>query len=688
MGARSRVVAVVLSIAAGATALPACTDGGASSPDDEWGMDGPLDPTPLPGKADSEYRRGLWVNTNTTRTQVWTARNRWEDTDTAAAREAGVAWAADSGLTWDQKYEAWLRSLEWTTSADGSYQTVVLTTPWGKTLPSPALECAEMSLFLRITFAAWYELPWFMETVDSHGHRVYFGHNGVRTQSGRYASSPEFGVRYHDYTSMTPAEYQASWPRDATLAGKKVAGGEDVQPAVGDAGFGAYLDEIHLNKRAGYFTVMALDYLGSMNLADSANTYNIVPDTVRPGDMLLERWQKNGIGHTLVVKDVTQIGEGNYDVTTVSGSMPRRQAKRESGVSSKSYFTSAYAGGPGTNWDGDEYAKLGGGAKRWRVTKNVGGYWTNTWMKADEASWINSTDYAAIAARPGRFGQILGQVSPEQQRTELLAEIDDARAHLRQYPASCAARERREHAFRDLYDLAARTWGQSQAQVDGQYRVADDYVFAELVYGQSKTCCWDSSTSAMYQIVMDYQADEAARAADQGTCVAPTVFMNQSDGYQRWASFAASTGRGAAWRAWSEDESCAQRDVAQDTVASTPPTALCDLGGGGGGGACTDPAEPDDSAGAAHAAADGTTTGLQICAGDEDWFSVAGARTVRIDFTHADGDLDLAAYDAGGTQVDISQSVSDGEQVSVPAGGTVRVYGYNGATNTYTLTVQ
>lgn len=69
-----------------------------------------------------------------------------------------------------------------------------------------------------------------------------------------------------------------------------------------DAHFGADLDEVHLNKRAGYFTVLALDYLGSMNLADSANTYNIVPDTLRAGDVLVERWQRSGIGHTLVVQ--------------------------------------------------------------------------------------------------------------------------------------------------------------------------------------------------------------------------------------------------------------------------------------------------------------------------------------------------------------------------------------------------
>ena len=43
---------------------------------------------------------------------------------------------------------------------------------------------------------------------------------------------------------------------------------------------------------------------------------------------------------------------------------------------------------------------------------------------------------------------------------------------------------------------------------------------------------------------------------------------------------------------------------------------------------------------------------------------------------------------ANGTKVGSSQSTSNSEQVSVPAGGTVRVYGYSGARNAYKLTVQ
>ncbi len=508
--------------------------------DDEYGMDGPLAPVPAAGKEDSANRRGLLVNTNTTRTQVWTARNRWEDRDTPAARRAGLAWGEDSGLSWDEKYALWIQSMEATASVGGD-DTFLLTTPWGKSLPSPSLECAELSIFLRISFAAWYELPFFLEAVDSNGQRVFFGHNGVRTANGRYASTPEYAIQYADHSGQPPDDV-SDWPRDEGLRRRLLAGGVDEQPMLGEgATFGTYADEIHLNKRAGHFLLLTLNYIGSANLADTANTYNIVPEAVRPGDSLLERWQRVGIGHTLVVKEVTALGEGNLDVALVSGSMPRRQGVWESGVRSKQYFTDERTGGEGENSDGDRYAALGGGLKRWRVTKNIDGYWTNTWMQADEAHWINSTDLARIAARPARFEQLLGQISPEDARDGLLSSIEDARRHLRSYPASCAARERRERSFAELYDLMEREFGTSPAEVNRQYRSEEDYIFAELEYTASKTCCWNSSTSAMYQIVVDLAAAEKAAAEAEGVCRAPSVFMSQADGYQRWSRFAAET---------------------------------------------------------------------------------------------------------------------------------------------------
>jgi hypothetical protein len=197
-------------------------------------------------------------------------------------------------------------------------------------------------------------------------------------------------------------------------------------------------------------------------------------------------------------------------------------------------------------------------------------------MAADEAHWINSTDYPRIAARPGRFGSILGQVSPQQQRTELLAQIADSRHHLSQYPASCSARERRENAFRALYGLAGEL-GTTAAAIDDAHRDLSDYVLGELEYTKSKTCCWNSSTAQMYDLIMKKaQADKTAADA-RGVCEAPIVFASRADGYKRWSDYATSVGRGAQWRAWSEDESCPQRNVAADTIAETDATPYCSL---------------------------------------------------------------------------------------------------------------
>ena len=85
-------------------------------------------------------------------------------------------------------------------------------------------------------------------------------------------------------------------------------------------------------------------------------------------------------------------------------------------------------------------------------------------------------------------------------------------------------------------------------------------------------------------------------------------------------------------------------------------------------------------------------SGLSIhTAEDRDWFqfrteTVGGeSDLVRIDFRHDVGDLDLALYDGGGTEIARSDSTSNFEEVSLrglPAGTYhVEVYGYSGAIN-------
>ncbi len=692
---------VRLSTAVAALCLAATWPSGCSSEsgspatddtEEDYGIDGPFGESEGPvGKADNAGVPGPLVATDTSATQVWTARNKWEDTDTPAAKAAGIAWGANSGLNWDQKYVKWIESMERTRSDNGYYDTFTLTTPWGKTLPAPKLECSEVAMFLRIAFASWYELPFYLTGTDSNGTRVYFGHFGARTKSERYKNTPNYALQYKDYSSMTAEQLAAQgWPKDTKLRAKGLIPSDDqmdfVEPG---AHAGAYFDEVFLNKRVGHFLVLVLDYFGSMHLADSRNTFNLKPDAIRAGDVLLERWQKNGIGHTLVIKHAAPLDEGKIEAQLVSGSMPRRQPKWEDGIASKNYFTSDYTGGEGTNSDGDEYVKLGGGIKRWRVTRNINGYWTNTWMPGDEASWISDTDYEHLKTRPSQFEAILGEVPPDQMRDALLAMIEDARNHLRQYPASCSARERREDAFKDLYVLMQNRFSMSKAQVDRAYRSMEDYIFAELEYAKSKTCCWNSTTSAMYQIIKDYND-----SLQTGACVEPTVFKATGGGYAVFKAYAEQTGRGSMWREWSEDEPCAQRGVADDTETAHEWIPWCSVNQSGGGTttSCTDDTfEQNDNPNAATSVSAGSYGNLKICAGDEDYFKITisgGSLTVRASFDNDEGDLDMELFQ--GTQsIGSSTSTSDQEQVTASGAGTytVRVYGYSGASAAYSLTI-
>jgi hypothetical protein len=85
---------------------------------------------------------------------------------------------------------------------------------------------------------------------------------------------------------------------------------------------------------------------------------------------------------------------------------------------------------------------------------------------------------------------------------------------------------------------------------------------------------------------------------------------------------------------------------------------------------------------------DGAMAG-RICAGDVDWYRVdrLGAWSVTLRFTHDDGDIDVRVYDADGRQTGQSASTGDREDVAGEGAGFVEVYGYNGAENSYIISV-
>ena len=200
-------------------------------------------------------------------------------------------------------------------------------------------------------------------------------------------------------------------------------------------------------------------------------------------------------------------------------------------------------------------------------------------LPIDQPAFIASTDVATIAARPKKFDQMLAFGTAQDRKTAALQMIDQARTKLRELPASCSSRTLREDGFRILYDAIQELEQKDQDAVDTQYRKLEDYVFGELDYSHSKTCCWNTTTTAMANIVLDYAKAEQDKAAASGQCVQPTVFhaVGADDGYDTWRQFAKDTNRLADWRAWSEDEPCAQRAVPEDSTTWRVSTNYCSL---------------------------------------------------------------------------------------------------------------
>ena len=93
---------------------------GCSSDDDPFADMDPPEVAPFDGKSDGVGRLGPPVANDNTNTQVWAVLNQWEDTDTPAAREAGIAWNADSGLNWDEKFSRWVATMKKIKRVDSS----------------------------------------------------------------------------------------------------------------------------------------------------------------------------------------------------------------------------------------------------------------------------------------------------------------------------------------------------------------------------------------------------------------------------------------------------------------------------------------------------------------------------------------------------------------------------------------
>lgn len=516
--------------------------------------------------------------------EVWKVDQNWTDSTTTKAKLAGIAWGANSGLTWEQKYSKWLASFESVDGArDTDHKTMRFVTPQGtRVFDGPVLECADVAIWMRATFASWYGLP-FYATGTRNGKPLYMGHFGVVDEEGNAVSGfPAFKTAYQNYeSSWTPG---SAWPSDASLKAKHVGAdddssgllaGEQALPA--GSGVGAYYDALYLNKRVGHLLVIMDANFGSMHLADGVNMYHATPESTRVGDVLVQRWQKSGVGHTVIVVRSAFKDPTHLELELVSGGMPRHQPDWENKYLAMPYFSAPSAGGPGAAQDDPNtpLAKLGGGLRRFRVPVQENGRWMNIVADEDRASYIKETELTKISARVDRFGDLLTPKTPAEARVAIVANIESSRKDLMRQPASCSTRERREGAFKELYTLMQASFGKTKAQVDAEYRTLEDYVFAELDYTKAKTCCWNSANRDMANIVLDYAKQEKAAADAQNVCRQPTAFRATGGNYNTWKTFATSKGKGAQWKAWSEDEPCPQRGTLDDTLTVAGKTAMC-----------------------------------------------------------------------------------------------------------------
>ena len=141
----------------------------------------------------------------------------------------------------------------------------------------------------------------------------------------------------------------------------------------------------------------------------------------------------------------------------------------------------------------------------------------------------------------------------------------------------------------------------------------------------------------------------------------------------------------------------ADTDTADTDTADTADTGdtadTADTGDTGQTTCVDDSREEDDILGQATALSPGIPVSGTICAGDVDWFDLpvddGCVVDVALTFVQADGDLDLAMYDAQQHLLDLSVSETDDEAIHYIASGGQDLYlevlGYLDAQNDYTL---
>jgi hypothetical protein len=222
--------------------------------------------------------------------------------------------------------------------------------------------------------------------------------------------------------------------------------------------------------------------------------------------------------------------------------------------------------------------KMGGGIRRFRTPVFKGGRWVNIVPMTVRDIYIADTDLERVGARIAKFEQLLDLGTPEERKTAAIATINSYREYIKGAPSTCSKRTAREEAFQDLYRAYSDAGEYDRAKIDKQHRSLEDYVFAELDYDTSRTCCWNSTKREHYDTIMKWADAEMKKADAQQTCKAPPVFKatGSGDGYTAVRLYARQNNLPFP-DAWSEDEPCKAKDITDDKISERGQQAVfCD----------------------------------------------------------------------------------------------------------------
>ena len=122
---------------------------GCASDQDEYGILGPLQQSEQALSSSGTGSPGLSSSVSGASTEVWEANNKWADTNNSAARQAGLAWGSNSGLNWEQKYNAWIQQMQQTATYSGNRKTFRITNPQGKTIDDEIEKMEPMAAELK-----------------------------------------------------------------------------------------------------------------------------------------------------------------------------------------------------------------------------------------------------------------------------------------------------------------------------------------------------------------------------------------------------------------------------------------------------------------------------------------------------------------------------------------------------------